>query len=263
MNNNIELKTKKEQLILQNKELKVQIENIKNKIEEIRSKKIPKIPEKLASRFILNDNYNDTEMFEIRKKIDYYIEEISKKKFQIDNLVSLTQINNLKDKLKKENEKIENLQNEKYSLISVYNNQVKSINKSSMKYDLTTQDNLIEKISKKKNEFKEIQKKYKNFDEKLKEQRLNYMNLNDTINKIKNKIQILKKKEKIEKNKINYGEEIAKIENEIQEEQNYIIQEENFYKEIMVKNEKIINELTEDIIKKREKLKDKGNVKLF
>ena len=73
----------------------------------------------------------------------------------------------------------------------------------------------------------------------------------------------MKKKEKIGKNKINYGEEIAKIENEIQDEQNYIIQEENFYKEIMVKNEKIINELTEDIIKKREKLKDKGNVKLF
>ena len=57
--------------------------------------------------------------------------------------------------------------------------------------------------------------------------------------------------------------ERKEIENEIQEEQNYIIQEENFYKEIMVKNEKIIYELTEDIIKKREKLKDKGNVKLF
>ena len=32
------------------------------------------------------------------------------------------------------------------------------------------------------------------------------------------------------------------------------------YKETMLSNEKLINELTENIIKKRELLKDKGNV---
>ena len=53
---------------------------------------------------------------------------------------------------------------------------------------------------------------------------------------------------------------IKKIEMEIENEQEMIVKEESEYKETMLSNEKLINELTENIIKKRELLKDKGNV---
>lgn len=268
MNKN-ETKTKKEILISKNKELKEQIEMIKMKIEDIKKREIAtkknNIIEERKKFANGGYNYNDTEMFEISKKIDYYVEEISKKKFQIDNLISIERVNALKNKLKSENEKIASLQNENYSLISVYNNQVKSINKSSLKFDLSTEEKLVDKIKGKKEEYKEIQEKFNKYDNKLKEQRKLYMDLNETIAKIKNKITILKQSksnstEEDNKNKINYAEEIKKVENEIENEQEMIVKEENEYKETMLNNEKLINELTENIIKKRELLKDKGNV---
>ena len=91
------------------------------------------------------------------------------------------------------------------------------------------------------------------------------MDLNETIAKIKNKITILKKNksernEEENPNKINYEEMIKKVEMEIENEQEMIVKEESEYKETMLSNEKLINELTENIIKKRELLKDKGNV---
>ena len=196
MNKN-ETKTKKEILMSQNKELKAQIEMIKLKIEDIKKREVAvKRNNIIEERNKFSNggfNYNDTEMFEISKKIDYYIEEISKKKFQIDNLISIERVNALKNKLKSENEKIASLQNENYSLISVYNNQVKSINKSSLKFDLSTEEKLVDKIKEKKDEFKDLQEKYSKYDNKLKEQRKLHMDLNETIAKIKNKITILKK----------------------------------------------------------------------
>ena len=268
MNKN-ETKTKKEILMSQNKELKAQIEMIKLKIEDIKKREVAvKRNNIIEERNKFSNggfNYNDTEMFEISKKIDYYIEEISKKKFQIDNLISIERVNALKNKLKSENEKIASLQYENYSLISVYNNQVKSINKSSLKFDLSTEEKLVDKIKEKKDEFKNLQEKYSKYDNKLKEQRKLHMDLNETIAKIKNKITILKKNksernEEENPNKINYEEMIKKIEMEIENEQEMIVKEESEYKETMLSNEKLINELTENIIKKRELLKDKGNV---
>ena len=108
--NKKETKTKKAILMSQNKELKAQIELIKLKIEDIKKREVAvKRNNIIKERNKFSNggfNYNDTEMFEISKKIDYYIEEISKKKFQIDNLISIERVNALKNKLKSENEKI-------------------------------------------------------------------------------------------------------------------------------------------------------------
>ena len=53
-----------------------------------------------------------------------------------------------------------------------------------MKFDIANEDKAIEKIQSMKLELKELEKKSREYEEKLKEQRLTYSNLNSTINKI-------------------------------------------------------------------------------
>jgi hypothetical protein len=205
----------------------------------------------------------DSELDEINKKIEYYSDEIKKKNFQIDNILGINKIEDLKNKLKHENDKIEDLNREKISLVNIYNNQVKEINNISMKFDIANEDKAIEKIQSMKLELKELEKKSREYEEKLKEQRLTYSNLNSTINKIKERINLIKGDGplgKDNKNKIiNYEEEIIKLNNEIREEEELYKKEENDYKTIVIDNEKEIKRLTEEIMKKQELLQNKGN----
>ena len=87
-----------------------------------------------------------------------------------------------------------------------------------MKFDIANEDKAIEKIQSMKLELKELEKKSREYEEKLKEQRLTYSNLNSTINKIKERINLIKGDGplgKDNKNKIiNYEEEILKLNNE-------------------------------------------------
>ncbi len=205
----------------------------------------------------------DNELEEINKKIEYYSDEIKKKNFQIDNILGVNKITDLKNKLKEENDKINDLNKEKISLVNIYNNQVKEINNISMKFDIANEDKAIEKIQSMKLELKELEKKSREYEEKLKEQRLTYSNLNSTINKIKERINLIKGDGplgKDNKNKIiNYEEEIIKLNNEIREEEELYKKEENDYKTIVIDNEKEIKRLTEEIMKKQELLQNKGN----
>ena len=204
----------------------------------------------------------DSELDEINKKIEYYSDEIKKKNFQIDNILSINKIEDLKNKLKHENDKIEDLNREKISLVNIYNNQVKEINNISMKFDIANEDKAIEKIQSMKLELKELEKKSREYEEKLKEQRLTYSNLNSTINKIKERINLIKGDGPLGKEKekqINYEEEILKLKNEIEEEEQLYEKEENEYKNIVLYNEKEIKRLTEEIMKKQELLQNKGN----
>ena len=204
----------------------------------------------------------DSELDEINKKIEYYSDEIKKKNFQIDNILGINKIEDLKNKLKHENDKIEDLNREKISLVNIYNNQVKEINNISMKFDIANEDKAIEKIQSMKLELKELEKKSREYEEKLKEQRLTYSNLNSTINKIKERINLIKGDGPLGKEKekqINYEEEILKLKNEIEEEEQLYEKEENEYKNIVLYNEKEIKRLTEEIMKKQELLQNKGN----
>ena len=204
----------------------------------------------------------DNELEEINKKIEYYSDEIKKKNFQIDNILGVNKITDLKNKLKEENDKINDLNKEKISLVNIYNNQVKEINNISMKFDIKNEDKTLEKIQSMKSELKELEKKSREYEEKLKEQRLTYSNLNSTINKIKERINLIKGDGPLGKEKekqINYEEEILKLKNEIEEEEQLYEKEENEYKNIVLYNEKEIKRLTEEIMKKQELLQNKGN----
>ena len=132
-----------------------------------------------------------------------------------------------------------------------------------MKFDIANEDKALEKIQSMKLELKELEKKSREYEEKLKEQRLTYSNLNSTINKIKERINLIKGDGplgKDNKNKtINYEEEILKLNNEIREEEELYKKEENDYKNIVIDNEKEIKRLTEEIMKKQELLQNKGN----
>ncbi len=260
---------KKEILELKNKKLKSQIEYIKLKILEYKNKnQKPKslINAEYTTKYFSNNkdesNSNTSELNELTKKIDYYSDEISKKKFQLDNILSINKITDLKNELKNENDKITSINDEKISLVKIYNNQVKAINDISMKFDIFNEKNDIDKINELKTIIKELEKKDKILDEKLKEQRVVYIDLNNTINKLKEKIKLIKSNKninlsEIEKDK-NYKVEIQLIQKEIADEQKLFNIEEENYKKIIYSNQNEIDRLNEEIQKRKEILEEKG-----
>ena len=177
--------SKKEQLLTQNRELKAQIADIKQKISSIKQKAQDAQRNLIKANFSSqqNNNNNDNnisykdELTDLSNKVNFYIDEISKKKCQVDNMVSLTYINNLKQKIKEQNELNVQLKNDNVSLIRVYNNQVKSINTSSMKYDVNLEEDLNDKIKNKKTELKSLEDSNTQLNNQLKEQRIMYSNL--------------------------------------------------------------------------------------
>ncbi len=260
---------KKEILELKNKKLKSQIEYIKLKILEYKNKnQKPKslINAEYTTKYFSNNkdesNSNTSELNELTKKIDYYSDEISKKKFQLDNILSINKITDLKNELKNENDKITSINDEKISLVKIYNNQVKAINDISMKFDIFNEKNDMDKINELKTIIKELEKKDKILDEKLKEQRVVYIDLNNTINKLKEKIKLIKSNKninlsEIEKDK-NYKVEIQLIQKEIADEQKLFNIEEENYKKIIYSNQNEIDRLNEEIQKRKEILEEKG-----
>ena len=243
-----DIDAKKKTLITTNSIMKTQIELIKKKISSI-SKSIMVKEKELKPEV-------DQEYEEIRQKINYYTEAISKTKFKIDNLSLISGINNIKSKLKNEATKIQVLHEENLNLAQIYNTQVKSINKENLKYDIKHEEMMNSKISEMKNEYKKVDKERKEVDAEYKQMRIHYFDTKEMINKMKEKIELAKKVE----TDIDYNNKIEEIENEIDTEQENIRKEEEEYIKEMKRNESLINKLTEEIIKKRDLLKEKGNV---
>ena len=130
-----------------------------------------------------------------------------------------------------------------------------------MKFDVKNEEKTLEKIQSMKLELKELEKESKDYEKKLKEQRLIYSNLNLAIKKIKEKINLIRGigiLSNNQSNEVNYEEEIQKLTNEIEEEEKLYNEEENEYKKILIDNEKVIKRLSEEIIKKKELLENKG-----
>ena len=130
-----------------------------------------------------------------------------------------------------------------------------------MQFDVKNEEKTLEKIQAMKSELKELEKESNDYEGKLKEQRLIYSNLNLEINKIKEKINLIRGNGILSNNKSNeviYEEEILKLKNEIEEEEKLFKEEENEYKNILIDNEKEIKKLSKEIIKKKELLENKG-----
>ena len=130
-----------------------------------------------------------------------------------------------------------------------------------MKFDVKNEEKTLEKIQTMKSELKELEKESNDYEGKLKEQRLIYSNLNLEINKIKEKINLIRGNGTLSKNKsneVNYEDELLKLSNEIEDEEKLYNEEENEYKKILIDNEKEIKRLSEEIIKKKELLENKG-----
>ena len=257
--------SKKEQLLTQNRELKAQIADIKQKISSIKQKAQDAQRNLIKANFSLqNDNnisYKD-ELTDLSNKVNFYIDEISKKKCQVDNMVSLTCINNLKQKIKEQNELNSQLKNDNVSLVRVYNNQVKSINTSSMKYDLNLEEDLTDKIKNKKTELKSLEDSNNILNNQLKEQRIMYSNLNETIKQMKLKLKSIKLKKNIptvNDNEYDLDDKINQLQTQINEQNKMTSQEQKKYKAILIKNENEINRLSDIIYQKEEQLKEKGN----
>ena len=264
--------SKKEQLLTQNRELKAQIADIKQKISSIKQKAQDAQRNLIKANFSSqqnNNNNNDNnisykdELTDLSNKVNFYIDEISKKKCQVDNMVSLTYINNLKQKIKEQNELNAQLKNDNVSLIRVYNNQVKSINTSSMKYDLNLEEDLNDKIKNKKTELKSLDDSNTQLNNQLKEQRIMYSNLNETIKQMKLKLKTIKSKKNIsnvnDNNEYDLNEKIIQLQNQINEQNKLTSQEQKKYKSMLIKNENEINRLSDIIYQKEEQLKEKGN----
>lgn len=174
--------------------------------------------------------------------------------------LSFDRIKELKNRIKEYEEKISELESENLALVRVYNNQVKGINQTSIQLDFKDEEERLNNMIKdNKGKYKETWLRNKQIDSKLKSQRIFYSNLNEKINKIKDKIQTIKLNQ-TKKTSINYQDEIDKLEVEIKEEQAKIDKEEDCYNDIKERQQMMIDQLTEEIIQKREVLKDKGNV---
>lgn len=145
-------------------------------------------------------------------------------------------------------------------MVRVYNNQVKGINQTSIQLDYHTEEERFSNLIKEnKAKYKDAYLQIKQIDFKLKHQRILYSNLNNKINKIKDKIKTIKLNEN-KRLSLNYQDEIAKLEEEIKEEQTNLEKEEDNCNAIKQKQQMTIDQLTDEIIQKREVLKDKGNV---
>ena len=108
------------------------------------------------------------------------------------------------------------------TLLSIYKNRIKNSEQTEIEINIkNTEEKNKEKLLNIKNEVKLKEIKFKELENKLKEQRNIYSNYMTMINSIKNKIKDAKylKIEGGEENKINYNEEIEKEQKNIEEEE--------------------------------------------
>ena len=260
-------------LRIQNSELKSQLHLIKSKLSEIKSKlnvnsqnNKSLLNPKYTDKYIKNkfNNYNqrdiDYELKEIQKQIKYYEEEISKKKYQSDNIFPITRYLNIKDEILEEKKKMEKIKTENNTLLSIYNTRIKNSEQTEIELSIkNTEEMKRNQIMDLKKEIKTKEIKYKELEYKLKEQRNDYSNLMTMINTIKNKITEAKflKYENNDNKKVNYDEEIEKEQKNIEEEEKRLAQKENEYKKICNKNDREINRLTTLILEKKIFFKNK------
>ena len=260
-------------LRIQNSELKSQLHLIKSKLSEIKSKLNANsqnnkslLNPKYTDKYLKNkfNNYNqrdiDYELKEIQKQIKYYEEEISKKKYQSDNIFPITRYLNIKDEILEEKKKMENIKTENNTLLSIYNTRIKNSEQTEIELSIkNTEEMKRNQIMDLKKEIKIKEIKYKELEYKLKEQRNDYSKLMTMINTIKNKITEAKflKYENNDNKKVNYDEEIEKEQKNIEEEEKRLTQEENEYKKICNKNDREINRLTTLILEKKIFFKNK------
>ena len=146
------------------------------------------------------------------------------------------------------------------TLLSIYKNRIKNSEQTEIEINIkNTEEKNKEKLLNIKNEVKLKEIKFKELENKLKEQRNIYSNYMTMINSIKNKIKDAKylKIEGGEENKINYNEEIEKEQKNIEEEEKKLTKEENEYKKLVKKNDREINRLSILILEKKILLKNK------
>lgn len=253
--------------------MKSEIQIIKTKLAEIKSKinnNFPKkkpllIPEYTDKYYQNRENTEvDYELKEIQKQIKFYEQEISKKKYQSDNIFPITKYLLIKDQILVEKKKMQNIDKENKTLKSIYNSKIKGIDNNEIEISIkNSEEKNKENIINIKNEIKSKEKEYRELQIKLKEQRGNYSKLMFMINSIKNKIKDMKylKNENISDKKIDYNDEIKNEEKNVEEEQKKFTQEEIEYKKVFNKNEKEINRLSNLILEKKNLYKNKINDK--
>ena len=253
--------------------MKSEIQIIKTKLAEIKSKinnnfpkKKPLLTPEYTDKYYQNrDNTEvDYELKEIQKQIKFYEQEISKKKYQSDNIFPITKYLLIKDQIIVEKKKMQNIDKENKTLKSIYNSKIKGIDNNEIEISIkNSEEKNKENIINIKNEIKSKEKEYRELQIKLKEQRGNYSKLMFMINSIKNKIKDIKylKNENISNKKIDYNDEIKNEEKNIEEEQKKFTLEEIDYKKVFNKNEKEINRLSNLILEKKNSYKNKINDK--
>ena len=253
--------------------MKSEIQIIKTKLAEIKSKinnnfpkKKPLLTPEYTDKYYQNRENTevDYELKEIQKQIKFYEQEISKKKYQSDNIFPITKYLLIKDQIKEEKKKMQNIDKENKTLKSIYNSKIKGIDNNEIEISIkNSEEKNKENIINIKNEIKSKEKEYRELQIKLKEQRGNYSKLMFMINSIKNKIKDIKylKNENISDKKIDYNDEIKNEEKNIEEEQKKFTLEEIDYKKVFNKNEKEINRLSNLILEKKNSYKNKINDK--
>ena len=155
---------------------------------------------------------------------------------------------------------MKSIKSENDTLLSIYKNRIKNTEQTEIEINIkNTEEKNKEKLLNIKNEVKLKEIKFKELENKLKEQRNIYSNYMTMINSIKNKIKDAKylKIEGGEENKINYNEEIEKEQKNIEEEEKKLNKEENEYKKLVKKNDREINRLSILILEKKILLKNK------
>ena len=253
--------------------MKSEIQIIKTKLAEIKSKinnnfpkKKPLLTPEYTDKYYQNRENTevDYELKEIQKQIKFYEQEISKKKYQSDNIFPITKYLLIKDQIIVEKKKMQNIDKENKTLKSIYNSKIKGIDNNEIEISIkNSEEKNKENIINIKNEIKSKEKEYRELQIKLKEQRGNYSKLMFMINSIKNKIKDIKylKNENISDKKIDYNDEIKNEEKNIEEEQKKFTLEEIDYKKVFNKNEKEINRLSNLILEKKNSYKNKINDK--
>ena len=253
--------------------MKSEIQIIKTKLAEIKSKinnnfpkKKPLLTPEYTDKYYQNRENTevDYELKEIQKQIKFYEQEISKKKYQSDNIFPITKYLLIKDQIIVEKKKMQNIDKENKTLKSIYNSKIKGIDNNEIEISIkNSEERNKENIINIKNEIKSKEKEYRELQIKLKEQRGNYSKLMFMINSIKNKIKDIKylKNENISDKKIDYNDEIKNEEKNIEEEQKKFTLEEIDYKKVFNKNEKEINRLSNLILEKKNSYKNKINDK--
>lgn len=237
---------------------------IKSKINNNFPKKKSLLTPEYTDKYYQNRESNevDYELKEIQKQIKFYEQEISKKKYQSDNIFPITKYLLIKDEILVEKKKMQNIDKENKTLKSIYNSKIKGIDNNEIEITIKNSEEKNKKdIINIKNEIKSKEKEYKELQMRLKEQRDNYSKLMKMINSIKNKIKDMKyfKNENINNKKIDYNDEIKNEEKSVEEEKKKLSNEEIEYKKIFNKNEKEIKRLSNLILEKQNSYKNKRN----